>query len=149
MPSTTPFQSPVAMSDSTFGTRRLHTSADPSSVPMVNSENDAGPEVSHSASAAAIFIGCCSVMSLACRSPEATTPTLATSTVTSAIFIDGRNTSAAFPRFSCQALIATTKMPAVTKHAVMVCANAPIAVELVSTAPKSFSSARPVVSLIV
>ena len=31
---------------------------------MVNSENDAGPDVWYSASAAAIFIGCCSVMML-------------------------------------------------------------------------------------
>jgi hypothetical protein len=115
----------------------------------VNSEKDAGATVSHRASAAAIFIGCCSVMMRACRSPLTTTPTLATSTVTSAAFIDGRNTSSAFPRRSCHALIPTTKMPAVTKHDVIVCAKAPTAVELVSTAPKSVSSARPVVSLTV
>ena len=39
--------------------------------------------------------------------------------------------------------MASTNMPAVTKDAVMVWVNAPTAVELVSTAPKSVSSARP------
>ena len=58
MPSTLPFGSPVASIDRPCGMRTLHTSCDPLSVPTVNTENDAGCEVSYSASAAAIFIGC-------------------------------------------------------------------------------------------
>ena len=41
------------MNDSTPGTRTLQTSFDPSSEPIVNSENEAGWEVLYSASAAA------------------------------------------------------------------------------------------------
>ena len=72
-----------------------------------------------------------------------TTPMLAISTVTSAIRSDGRMTSVCWPRARCHALMASTNMPAVTNDAVMVWVNAPTAVELVSTAPKSVSSARP------
>jgi hypothetical protein len=43
--------------------------------------------------------------------------------------------------------MATRNIPPVTKQAVIVCTNAPTAVELVSTAPKSVSSARPLSSL--
>ena len=42
MPSTVPSASPVAMNDRTSGTRTLQTSCEPSRVPMVNSENEAG-----------------------------------------------------------------------------------------------------------
>ena len=47
----------------------LHSSLLPFSEPMVNSENDAESEVLYSASAAAIFIGCCESISRACTSP--------------------------------------------------------------------------------
>lgn len=43
--------------------------------------------------------------------------------------------------------MAITKVPAVTKQAVIACTNAPTAVELVSIAPMSPSSARPRSSL--
>ena len=46
MPSTVPSNDPVAMNDSTPGTRTLQTSFDPSRMPIVNSENDAGAVVS-------------------------------------------------------------------------------------------------------
>jgi hypothetical protein len=45
-PSTSPSNDPVAMNDSTRGTRMLQTSSEPSRVPTVNSENDAGATVS-------------------------------------------------------------------------------------------------------
>ena len=46
MPSTRPSKWPVAMKDSTPGTRMLNFSCEPSSEPMVNSEKDAGATVS-------------------------------------------------------------------------------------------------------
>ena len=46
MPSTLPSKEPVAMKDSTPGTRMLQISCVPSSEPMVNTENDAGAVVS-------------------------------------------------------------------------------------------------------
>ena len=92
-------------------------------------------------------MGCCWVISRACRSPVTTVPSAAMSVTTSASRIEGRMTSVwrLLPR--CHALIASTKTPAVRKQAVIVCRKAPTAVELVSTAPKSLSSARPVASL--
>ena len=46
MPSTVPSSEPVAMNESTRGTRTLQTSCDPSREPIVNSEKDAGATVS-------------------------------------------------------------------------------------------------------
>ena len=48
---------PVARNDRTYGIRIENTSSLPSGVPIVKIENEAGCSVSHSASAAAIFIG--------------------------------------------------------------------------------------------
>src|SRR5256885_2020928 len=93
MPFTSPPKCPVARNDSRYGTLIEKISFDPSSVPTVNTENDAGFSVSYSASAAAIFIGCTSVITLPCRSPLIATPTLATSTTDAPIFSADRNTS--------------------------------------------------------
>ena len=61
-------------------------------MPTVKTENDAGACVSQIASAAAIFIGCCSVITLACRSPVTVTPTPKSSATTKPIFSDSRMT---------------------------------------------------------
>ena len=81
MPSTVPLKSPVARNDSRLGMRMLNSSEVPSGVPMVKIENEAPVLVLNIASAAAIFIGCCSVMILAWMSPvmvAATAPISAT-----------------------------------------------------------------------
>ncbi len=70
MPSTLPLNEPVARKDSTRGTRIENVSLLPFRLPIVNSENEAGLLVLYSASAAAIFIGCCLVMILPWMSPE-------------------------------------------------------------------------------
>ena len=57
MPSTLALKFAVAMKDSSLGIRTEKTSREPFSVPIVNTENEAGWDVWYSASAAAIFIG--------------------------------------------------------------------------------------------
>src|ERR1700760_5046 len=81
MPSTRPPKLPVARKDSTPGILIAKTCLDPFSVPMVNSENDAGLLVCHSASAAAIFIGWYLVMILPWMSPVTAVATAATRVV--------------------------------------------------------------------
>jgi hypothetical protein len=147
MPCTLPSKWPVARNDKSRGTLTLKTSRSPSSVPTVKIENDAGCSVEYSASAAAIFMGCCAVMTLPWRSPVTATPIAETSVTTRAIFSDGRKTSTCLRRARCQALTPTMKRPAVTKAAVIVCGKATSIVELVSTAQKSVSSALPVAPL--
>ena len=46
MPSTSPLKSPVARKERRYGIRIEKTSSDPSSVPIVKIENDAGCAVS-------------------------------------------------------------------------------------------------------
>ncbi len=69
MPSTLPSKVPVARKDRRYGIRIEKMSSVPSGVPIVKTEKEAGCSVSQSASAAAIFIGCCSVMILPWMSP--------------------------------------------------------------------------------
>ena len=113
---------------------------------MVKIENAAGCSVSQSASAAAIFIGCCSVMILPWMSPVIATsrpddqrasraPALA------ALRNGGRRRRRAASRRQIET--PATKAPLVMNAAAIVCGNVMSAVVLVSTARKSVSSARP------
>ena len=109
------------MNDSRYGTRTENSSLCPSGVPIVKTENDAGACVSQIASAAAIFIGCCSVITLACRSPVTVTPTPKSSATTNPIFSDSRMTATCCLRYRCQALIPMTNAAAVRNDAVATC----------------------------
>ena len=86
IPSTLPFGSPVAMNERRYGIRIEKTSSVPSSEPIVKMENEAGCEVSQSASADAIFIGCTSVMIRAWRSPVTVTRSPETTSIQAPTF---------------------------------------------------------------
>ncbi len=136
----------MARNDSRFGIRIEKTSEFPSSEPIVKRENDAGAEVSHRASAAAIFIGCWLVMTRACRSPVMATAAPATRSVTAPTRAAAVNAavSLARSRRSLQSATPATNAPAVMNEAAIVWGNVTSTVELVITAQKSVSSARPV-----
>src|SRR6478609_9300350 len=142
MPSTVPENDSVAMNDSTPGTRMEKTSVDPSRVPMVNSENEAPSVVSHNASAAAIFIGWTSVMTLASRSPVMITARDPMSMPTKPNRTAGRKTSTSrffirkYDEMPANMAAPDSTAPAVT------CEYAHMFSGWNSTAPMSFISAR-------
>ena len=82
MPSTVPSHVPVARKESRPGISMIRVASLPSSEPIDSTENGALDVVSYSPSAAAIFIGCTSVMILPWMSPVTTTPREATSAMT-------------------------------------------------------------------
>ena len=82
MPSTVPSHVPVARKESRPGISMIRVASLPSREPIDSTENGALDVVSYSASAAAIFIGCTSVMILPWMSPVTTTPREATSAMT-------------------------------------------------------------------
>ena len=138
MPSTLPSKVPVARNESRYGIRIEKTSSDPSSVPIVKIENDAGCSVFHSASAAAIFIGCCSVMILPWMSPVTATSRPETRSMTAPALAAERKgaASAGRPRSLSIRYIAipARNAPVVMNAAAIVCGNVISAVLLVRTA---------------
>jgi hypothetical protein len=124
-------------------------------VPTVRNEKFGSVSVWHNDSADAIFIGCCSNISLPCTSPVKNSATEAASATRLPRMVAGRNmvrASASCPdrrreRTISQAQIPATKAPAVNNDPATACKNAQIAVLLVNSAPKSTSSARPVSGL--
>jgi hypothetical protein len=84
-------------------------------------------------------------MILPWMSPVTTTATDATSTVNAPSFTAGRNSSVCSPlrRTRCHSAMPSMNAPPVRKAAEIVCGNVTRATLLVSTAPKSCSSARP------
>ena len=139
MPSTEAFQSPSARNESSRGTRSENVSSEPSGVPIEKIENDAGALVSYWASAAAIFIGCTSVITLACWSPLAATPSAATSSTIEAIRPEVRNASGSRSgrRTMFHSETPSTRAPAVMKAPKIVCGKVTSVTLLVSTAAKS------------
>ena len=117
--------------------------------PTANSENGAWSVVRHSASAAAIFIGCWLVMIWPCRWPTTLVSIPHTRTTAPATFSVLRCMSRYSPpaRRRCQALMASTTPPPVMPAAKTVCGNVTSWVELVSSAQMLVSSARPVRAL--
>ena len=114
---------------------------------MVNRENEAGAEVSYSASAAAIFIGWVSVMTLPSMSPEAKKPTAPMSVATRPSRSEENMTSLLRRRDRCQAETATMSRPPVTQQPKIVCGKVHLSTSLVRTAVKLSSSARPASAL--
>ncbi len=151
MPSTRPLKSPVARNERTYGIRMENTSALPSGVPIVRMENEAGCCVSQSASAAAIFIGCCSVMILPWMSPVTATSRPETSTMIVPALAVVRNGEAPSERSRSSFHIEMPAMnaPVVMNAAGIVWTKVIRAVLLVRTARKSSISARPVAGLTV
>ena len=151
MPSTLPSKVPVARNERRYGIRIEKMSSDPSGVPIVKIEKDAGCSVSQSASAAAIFIGCCSVMILPWMSPVIATSRPETSSMTAPALAAERNGAASSGRSRSLSIryiaIPARKAPVVMNAAAIVCGNVISAVLLVSSARKSVSSARPVTGL--
>ena len=78
MPSTVPSKLPVARKESRPGISMIRVAELPSSEPIESTENGALLVVSYRPSAAAIFIGCTSVMILPWTSPVTMTPSEAT-----------------------------------------------------------------------
>src|ERR1039457_2389479 len=142
MPCTVPCGFSVAISDSRQGTRTLHTSLLPFSDPTVNSENEAASEVLYSASAAAIFIGCCESISRAWMSPVTAVAIPAVSATTRPIRMARPNTSTCDLRARCQPLTAISTAPVTMKEAKNTCGHAASTVELVSSAKMLVSSTR-------
>ena len=128
MPSTVPFTSPVDIKESTEGRPIWKTDLLPSSVPIVNNENGAPALVSYRASAAAIFIGCCSVMIRAVQSPV--TPTIKNEIIRVAIpvFNAGRATSSSRPLIIIHPATPANSAPAVMNAEGTVWRNAATAV---------------------
>ena len=106
-------KSPVAKNESTEGTSIWKTERLPSSVPIVSKEKGADSVVSYSASAAAIFIGCCSVMIFEVISPETKTITKEIIIVMRPSFKVPRDISASLFLISSQADIPAINAPAV------------------------------------
>ena len=131
--------------------RMENTSAVPSGVPIVKMENDAGCSVFQSASADAIFIGCCSVMILPWMSPVTATRRPDTRSMIAPALAADRNGAAASGSDLSLIMrympIPARKAPVVRNAAGMVCRNVITAVLLVRRAMKSVSSARPLTGL--
>ena len=136
------------MKESTEGTPIWKTDFDPSKVPIVSNENGALDCVSYKASAAAIFIGCCSVMMRAVRSPETETKTKLINMMMPPSLKVPRAISISLRLMIRYAEIPATTAPAVNAADGIVWKNVASAVFCVSTALISISSARPLASLI-
>src|SRR5579875_4036288 len=120
-------------------------------VPMVRIEKYGSDSVWHNDSAEAIFMGCCRNISLPCVSPVKNNPTAAARTTKQPRMAAGRYmvcaSSARGLRTIHHALTPDTNTPAVSRLPATACANAHIAVLLVSSATMLSSSARLVVGL--
>ena len=121
MPLTSPSRVLVASSDSPRGICRLTWLRPLRMSPTANSEKPALVSVSQSASAAAIFIGCCSVMICAVTCPLSDTTIVAISAVAKPSRAVLRKASRCGPRRIDQTLIAPTKVPATRKPPAIVC----------------------------
>ena len=105
--------------------------------------------VCHSASAAAIFIGCCSVMILPWMSPVTATSRPDTRSMIAPALAVERKGAAPSDR-SCSSFhieMPAMNAPVVMNAAGIVWAKVMTAVLLVRTARRSFSSARPLIAL--
>src|SRR5579875_1453200 len=150
MPCTVPLQDRSARGDSRWGTRTWKLGFWLRS-PMVSREKLAPLAVRYRASAAAIFMGWYTSMSLACKSPETATSRVLTKLKAAA----RRDERQKAPRSSAlapawwarQALVPSTRRPAVAKAAKMVWANEPHSSGLARTAQKSVSTAWPPATL--
>ncbi len=112
--------------------------------PIANTEKLAGCSVWQRASAAAIFIGCCSNISLPWKSPVIATPANATTPTHVPSFNDERHTGSSSVRFHrCQAPMPTRNVAATANAPKIVCGKAARTVLLVSTAQIEVSRARP------
>ncbi len=118
-----------------------------STSPYAKTENGAGPSLSHSASAAAIFIGCCRNMTLPSWSPLIAVSAPAMTRVTRPSRSDVRITLTCFLRIRWYAAMPTMNAAPVRKAAVSVWKTTTSVVSWVSTFQKSVSSARPLAAL--
>ena len=124
-------------------------------VPTVRTEKSGSVSLWHNDSADAIFIGCCSNISLPWTSPVHASAPAETSVTTQPSSIAGRNMpgggvcglSARCARTIHHAQTHATKAPAVRKEPATACENAATAVLLVSNPTMLVSSARPVSGL--
>jgi hypothetical protein len=119
--------------------------------PTAKSESPAPSSVLQRASAAAIFIGCCSTMIWPCQWPDTTTARPATSTEPSAKRKAGRKVATVSAlsarRARCHAETASTKPPATSQAPAMTCGKVASAVTLPSIVQMLLSSARPLSGL--
>ena len=140
MPVTLPFQDKVAIRLSRCGIR-IWKIGWPDRFPMVSSEKLAPFWVRYTASAAAIFIGCCVSISRAWMSPVTIVRNVKTSATPAASLAARANTSGCCPLSICQADTPSMKNAPVTKAANTVWENSAQSVEFLSTAQKLVSSA--------
>ena len=120
-------------------------------VPTVSIEKYGSVSVWHNDSADAIFIGCCSNISLPWMSPVTTRPTADTITIQQPRMVADRNIGASRVsdrlRTIHHAQTPATKAPAVRNAPATAWVNAAMAVLLVNKSTMLFNSARPVSGL--
>ena len=112
--------------------------------PIWNSEKAAGSSVFHSASVAAIFIGCASVTTTPNSLPKISWMKDTGSTTMTARVAAPRNSPTFLPRLRCQQATPRTTNPPVSSPARMMCPHATSANSWKRISKMSFACARPV-----
>src|SRR5690349_15840042 len=120
-------------------------------VPTVRIEKSGSVSVWHNDSAEAIFIGCCSNISLPCMSPVKNSATADTNATRAPRMVAGRYivraSELALDRTIHHAHTPATNVPAVRNAPATACENAAVAVLFVKSATMLVNSARPVSGL--